>query len=663
MFKRILIANRGEIAVRIAKTCKNMGIETVSVYSDVDDNAMHVRESDHSAYIGPSISELSYLNIDKIIQVSKKFNVDAIHPGYGFLSENPNFSKKIKQNKLIFIGPSESSMKSMAYKSDARKLMETAGVPVLPGFPVENITNSKIIEECNKIGFPLIIKASAGGGGKGMHVINSAAEILDKLQGAKREALSSFGDDRILIEKYLENPRHVEVQIVADNFGNVKVLSDRDCSIQRRHQKVVEEAPAPFIKQNIKDEMAFQAIQIAKEISYSGAGTIEFLYEKDKFYFMEMNTRLQVEHPVTEKILNIDLVEIQIRISNNESLENIIRHVKPIGHALEVRVYAENPEKDFLPSPGKIKKFKVPSDKYVRLDSGYDKYDEISSYYDPMIAKIIVYGRDRKDAIKKMSSTLNNVKLFGVDNNVYFLNNIVKNNNFLKKDISTKFIDYYWQELKIPSELKENFRFLAVSLILYNRNNDNEMLHTSPWENKNNWRHLSNDQEEIVLLDGKEEYLYNCKTLENGHYVLYSSINESQIAEINYIFFNEKKTVKVTLNNKKFYFDFLIEGNEYYLSSMGYSFKFLEKQKYGIISSEDSASNSLDAPVPGKVAKIFAKKGQVIKKGSVIVVIEAMKMEHSILAPYDGVIKKINVKEFEQVEEGLTLIKMDKKND
>ena len=265
MIKRLLIANRGEIAVRIARTCKKMGIETVSIYSDVDKNSMHVRETDHSAHIGSSISEKSYLNIKKIINVAKDFKVDAIHPGYGFLSENPSFSKMVKKNNIIFIGPSESSMKSMAYKNEARKLMEDAGVSVLPGFPVENMSNNKIVNKCNDIGYPLIIKASAGGGGKGMHVIRAADEIIQKLEQAKREALSSFGDDKVLIEKYLESPRHIEVQIVADNFGNIQALSDRDCSIQRRHQKVVEEAPAPFIKQNIKDNMAKQAIEVAKK--------------------------------------------------------------------------------------------------------------------------------------------------------------------------------------------------------------------------------------------------------------------------------------------------------------------------------------------------------------------------------------------------------------
>ncbi len=672
MFKRILIANRGEIAVRIARTCKKMGIETVSIFSDADKNAMHVRESNFSVYVGKSLSEDSYLNIDNIIKAAKKYKVDAVHPGYGFLSENPTFSKKIKSNKLIFIGPSENSMKSMALKTEARKLMEEAGVPVLPGFSVENKSKNLILKECRNIGFPVIIKASAGGGGKGMHVINSEKEVISKLEATKREALSSFGDDKILIEKYLENPRHVEVQIIADNFGNVKVLSDRDCSIQRRHQKVVEEAPAPFIKKNVKDEMALQAVQVAKKISYSGAGTIEFLYEKDKFYFMEMNTRLQVEHPVTEKILGLDLVDIQIKIACNESLDKIINKVNIKGHALEVRVYAENPEKNFLPSPGKILKFSVPTNNFVRLDTGYSDGDSVSPHYDPMIAKIIVYGKDRNDAIKKMSSTLNKTTLYGVENNINFLNNIIKNKNFSKKDINTKFINFNWKDLIVSLNIKENFRYVAATFF-HSINELENVLPNSPWAIKNNWRHIDNEVEDILFLDNKEEVHFKCQIIEKGYYKVFNALDVNNLfTKINYKSGEKNKNITVlisTINNnnniiseKKMTFDIFRNQNEIYLKSMGYNFAFIKKEKYGSFLLEDSVSGSFDAPVPGKVAKIFVKLNQRVEKGFIIAIIEAMKMEHSIVAPFDGKIVNINVKESQQVEEGFVLVEMDKKD-
>ena len=662
MFKRILIANRGEIAVRIARTCKKMGIKTVSIYSDADKCAMHVRESDSSVYIGKSLSEDSYLNIDKIIRVAKKYKVDAIHPGYGFLSENPDFSKKIKKNKLIFIGPSENSMKSMALKTEARKLMQEAGVPVLPGFSLENMSKNKILNTCKDIGFPLIIKASAGGGGKGMHVINSEKEVISKVEAAKREALSSFGNEKVLIEKYIENPRHIEVQIMADNFGNVKVLSDRDCSIQRRHQKVIEEAPAPFIKNKIKDEMAYQAVQVAKKIAYSGAGTIEFLYEKEKFYFMEMNTRLQVEHPVTEEILGLDLVKAQIRIACNERIDKIINKVSIKGHALEVRVYAENPEKDFLPSPGKILRFSVPNDNFVRLDTGYSDGDTVSSYYDPMIAKIIVYGKNRDDVIKKMSSVLNRTKLFGVENNIYFLNNIMKNNNFSKRNINTKFIDINWKNLITPLNMKEIFRCVAGSLYLHSRNQSEKKLINSPWETKTNWRHIGNDIEDLSFLDDKEEIKFKCQIIRNGFYKIFSNLNKNKFIKIKYLKSENKESIIILYDQKKIIFDILMNGNEINLSSMGYNFQFLAKEKYSSFLLEDSTLGNFDAPVPGKVAKIFVKLNEKVEKGFVIAIIEAMKMEHSIFAPFDGKIVKINVKESQQVEEGFTLVEMEKKD-
>ena len=661
MIKKILIANRGEIASRISHTCKSMGIQVVAVYSDADRNALHVREADKSIHLGDSLAENSYLNYKKIIKIALENKVDAVHPGYGFLSENPDFAKALKKNNIKFIGPSVSSMKSMSLKNDARSMMEKAGVPVLPGFSADGLSQKQILKKCENIGFPLIIKASAGGGGKGMHVINKKGEITNKLEGAKREALSSFGNDSILIEKYLQNPRHIEVQVLADNYGNIYTLSDRDCSIQRRHQKVIEEAPATNISLEVRKEMAFQAEQVAKNISYSGAGTIEFLLEKNNFYFLEMNTRLQVEHPVTELILGIDLVELQIRVVDNEKIildynENSIK-----GHAIEARVYAEIPEKNFQPSPGKIIEFNFPNKTYLRLDTGYMADDEVSSYYDPMIAKVIAYGENRNDAIKKISFALENTRLIGIKNNIDFLNKILKVPAFTAKNITTDFINKYWKKLIPSRESRDLLLETAAVIYIKDRNFNKSVQSLSPWKNNDNWRHLGNDFENISLIYDKEIFNYGIKILnstdilvvnkEGKHNNTFKILNDNFSNRFSVLRNNEKtEVVYVKLNN-----------DNIYINKNGYSLNIQIRDKFYLDLKLEASMGSMDSPVPGKIAKVFPKKNQQVKKGEILVIIEAMKMEHSILAPYSGKITKINVIEGQQVDEGYTVAQMEVK--
>lgn len=661
MIKKILIANRGEIACRIIRTCKLMGIKTLVIYSEVDKNSLHVRESDKAVFIGESPADKSYLNYKKIVQVAIENKVDAVHPGYGFLSENPNFAMELKKKKIKFIGPSVFSMKSMSLKNDARSMMEKAGVPVLPGFSADSLSYEKIVKKCDNIGFPLIIKASAGGGGKGMHVISKREEIKSKLAGAKREALSSFGNDSILIEKYLENPRHIEVQILADNHNNIYTLSDRDCSIQRRHQKVIEEAPAPNIKPEVRKEMALQAKNVAKNISYSGAGTIEFLFEKDRFYFMEMNTRLQVEHPVTELILDLDLVELQIRVANNEKVILDDNKLKIKGHSIEARVYAEVPEDDFKPSPGKISQLIFPSKSYLRMDTGYVSGDEVSPYYDPMIAKIISYGKDRDDAIIKLSDAISNTHLIGIKNNLNFLYKILDVSAFKDKKISTGFINKYWRKL-VPN--KENIDLLiqlSIAAYLKNRELDKNYTHLDPWSNDLNWRHVENDSENISIRYDKKILKYIVKTIDNND-VLISEDNDTKGNIFTYLFDTVNDDLSIIYKNNKidFYFLFL-DNKKIYINVKGHSLTTEIINKYYMDLTLESSAGTMDAPVPGKIAKVFVKKNQNVKKGEVLVIIEAMKMEHSISAPYDGKVINVDAIEGQQVNEGFTVAEMEVK--
>ena len=657
MIKRILIANRGEIAVRIARTCKSMDIEVIAIYSDADKSALHVREADKAIYIGESLAENSYLNYKKIIKIALENKVDAVHPGYGFLSENPDFARALEKNNIRFIGPSVASMKSMSLKNDARNMMEEADVPVLSGFSADGLSKKEIIKKCENIGFPLIIKASAGGGGKGMHVINKKEEIIIKFEGAKREALSSFGNNSILIEKYLQNPRHIEVQILADNYGNIHALSDRDCSIQRRHQKVIEEAPAKNISQEIRKEMAFQAKQVAKNISYSGAGTIEFLLENNKFYFMEMNTRLQVEHPVTELILGIDLVELQIKVANNEEVKSLPNLIK--GHAIEARVYAENPEKDFQPAPGRILEFNTPKKDYLRLDTGYLANDEVSSYYDPMVAKIIAYGENRKDALKKLSFALQNTQLIGIKNNIDFLNKILKVPAFSKNNINTNFINKYWKSLVPSIESRNNLIQAALVLYVKARNSSHVDEKSSPWQIINNWRHLENSYENINILCEKEIYNYKIKMIDQDH-ALVTNNDSSFINTFKFISKNGHNNIQLIFNNKKIDVFFVKLNNEdMYINQNGYSLNLNIRDKYYLELEEASSLGSMDSPVPGKIAKIFVKNKQVVKKGDILVIVEAMKMEHSILAPFSGRVLKVNTSEGDQVDEGFAVVEME----
>jgi acetyl-CoA carboxylase, biotin carboxylase subunit len=442
MINKILVANRGEIAVRVMRSCREMDIFTVAVYSDADGGAMHVRYADEAYHIGPSPSNESYLNIDKIIEVAKKSGADAIHPGYGFLSENAAFSDRCREEGIIFIGPSGDSIRTMGDKITARKTMIKAGVPVVPGTTEPIGDENEAIKVIREIGLPVMIKASAGGGGKGMRLVKEESEVLNSIRAARSEALSAFGNDAVYIEKYIESPHHIEFQILADNHGNMIHLFERECSVQRRHQKVVEETPSPLLTLKVREEMGKAAVSAAKAAAYSGAGTIEFIVDEDlHYYFLEMNTRLQVEHPITERVVGVDLVKEQIRVANNEILAMKQDELRQKGHAIECRIYAEDPDRNFMPSPGIIKHITEPHGLGVRCDGYVYEGYEIPLYYDPLISKLICWGKTRDEAIARMKRALYEYKITGVKTSIRLLVRIMDTPDFKEGRYNTHFIE------------------------------------------------------------------------------------------------------------------------------------------------------------------------------------------------------------------------------
>ncbi len=457
MFSRILIANRGEIAVRVIRACREMGIETVAVYSDVDRHALHVRYADYAYRLGPAQASESYLNIDKIIEVAKKANAQAIHPGYGFLAENPDFARRLEEEGIKLIGPSSEAMRIMGSKTLARQTVSAAGVPVVPGTVEPLDSEEEVVKTAKEIGYPIMLKAAAGGGGKGLRLVRDESEIRSALRMARSEAKSSFGDDSVYIEKYIENPRHIEIQILADSMGNTIHLFERECSIQRRHQKVIEESPSPFIDDEIRMRMGEVAVAAAKAVNYEGAGTVEFLVDKDKnFYFLEMNTRLQVEHPVTEMVTGVDIVKEQIRIAAGEPLSISQDEVKQVGHAIECRIYAEDPDRNFFPCPGLIERMRVPGGPGVRDDSGVYEGFEIPIHYDPMISKLIVWGKNREEAIARMKRALCEYIITGVKTTIPFHIRVMNNRRFIEGNFDTNFIDKVFfkeeEERELPNK-------------------------------------------------------------------------------------------------------------------------------------------------------------------------------------------------------------------
>jgi 3-methylcrotonyl-CoA carboxylase alpha subunit len=641
MIQSVFIANRGEIACRIIRTARAMGIRTVAVYSDADAKALHVRQADEAVHIGPSPARESYLVGEKIIAAAKATGAEAIHPGYGFLSENADFAQSVLDAGLIWVGPKPDSIRAMGLKDAAKERMIAAGVPVTPGYLGENQDPAHLEAEADKIGYPVLIKAVAGGGGKGMRRVDAAEEFADALLSCKREAASSFGDDRVLIEKYILSPRHIEVQVFGDTHGNVVHLFERDCSLQRRHQKVIEEAPAPGMDEATREAICAAAVRAAKAVDYVGAGTIEFIADAseglraDRIWFMEMNTRLQVEHPVTEEITGQDLVEWQLRVASGEALPKRQDELAIDGWAIEARLYAENPNTGFLPSTGKLTHFRLPQPHKVktRIETGVRQGDVISPFYDPMIAKLIVHAATRAEAIAGLTKTCEQVRCWPVNTNAAFLANLLGEPDFEGGNVDTGLIAREIDDL-LPETDPSEMALQSVALLAVDRAMGGQPSHTrdtylsrprSPWNWKRGFR-LGRAQAPTVVRLTANRTTYD---------VLFKEISSDDADWV--------ETVD--------------EG--YLVVEAGTTFVLADARADGA-GAGAAGDGAILSPMPGRIIAVEVAAGDSVTKGQKLVTLEAMKMEHSLTAPFDGTIAELDAETGSQVSEGKMLVRVEK---
>ncbi|MEP7155241.1 MAG: acetyl/propionyl/methylcrotonyl-CoA carboxylase subunit alpha [Betaproteobacteria bacterium] len=647
MFNKILIANRGEIACRIIRTCKRLGIRTVAVYSDADQFAQHVIQADEAFQIGGPRPADSYLKADVIVAIAKQCGAEAIHPGYGFLSENEQFAANCEKNGIAFIGPTPEAIEKMGSKSAAKALMEKAGVPVVPGYHGNDQSPTFLAEESKRVGYPQLIKAVAGGGGKGMRLVENAAEFSAQLDAAKRESKNAFGDDAVLIERYVQQPHHIEFQVFGDTHGNYVHLYERECSIQRRHQKVLEETPSPFIESvddDMRTKMGGAAVAAARAISYRGAGTIEFIVGADRaFFFMEMNTRLQVEHPITEMITGEDLVEWQLLVAAGDPLPLTQNEIVTGGHAIEVRICAEDPANDFLPETGRMDLFAIPdtgAEEEVRLDTGVVTGDTISVYYDPMIAKLITWGSDRAEATRRMQNALAETEVLGVKTNLEFLQQLVRHPAFLAGDTDTGFIVKHRELLMKPATANDLTLAAACAQLLAG---EESTLTANPWSLHNGWR-LNGASSRLIefTLRGIEEPVECHVDIDAG--VRYFTRGDGERAIFSWQV-RDDGSLKVTLGNGKTALRVLRAGDQFtVITAQGRTSLTLFDPFY--FEQEDTgAAGRLTAMMPGRVVKVMASAGDSVKKGQPLIIMEAMKMEHTIVSPKDGVVDRVAFKE------------------
>jgi 3-methylcrotonyl-CoA carboxylase alpha subunit len=673
MFTKILIANRGEIACRVAATARRLGIRTVAVYSEADAGAKHVAVCDEAVLIGPAAAKDSYLRGDRIIEVAKAHGAQAIHPGYGFLSENAGFAEACAAAGLVFIGPPGSSMRAMGSKSAAKQLMEGAGVPLVPGYHGDDQDPALLQREADRIGYPVLLKASAGGGGKGMRVVERADDFQAALASCKREAISSFGDDKVLVEKYLQRPRHIEIQVFADTHGNCVYLHERDCSVQRRHQKVLEEAPAPGMPAERRAAMGEAAVAAARAVGYVGAGTVEFIANQDgSFYFMEMNTRLQVEHPVTEMITSTDLVEWQLRVAAGQPLPKQQHELAIHGHAIEARVYAENPEKGFLPSIGTLHYMATPAHfafelggtaglpAAVRIDSGVREGDAISPFYDPMIAKLIVWGADRAQALARMAQALSEFHIVGLATNIAFLKRLVEGQAFATADLDTGLIERNNVTL-FPAAGPAPLGVLALAaaaLLAEEQGHTVSGPPADPWTHTHGWRMNGTYRRQLSFTDeyaaatlGSKAYALGVTYHPKG-WTLDLDGNRHALAPVarsgsRHALRLDGNAVQGTVRR---------EGELVHVFSGGLHHVLTWEDPLAHAGEHEAAGGRLTAPMPGKVVAVIASGGQQVKKGEPLVIMEAMKMEHTIAAPSDGLVEEILYQVGDQVADGAPLL-------
>ena len=662
MFTKILIANRGEIACRVAATAKRLGIQTVAVYADADADAMHVKACDEAVHIGGSAPAQSYLQWQRILDAARATGAQAVHPGYGFLSENDAFATACAEAGLVFIGPKPASIRAMGLKAESKRLMANAGVPLVPGYHGENQDSAFLQEQANVIGYPVLIKASAGGGGKGMRVVSQAGDFAAALSSCQREAINSFANDAVLIEKYVQRPRHIEIQIFGDNHGNCVSLFERDCSVQRRHQKVLEEAPAPGMTAAMRLAMGEAAVAAAKAVQYVGAGTVEFIVEQAddgamSFYFMEMNTRLQVEHPVTEAVTGLDLVAWQLRVAAGEPLPKSQDQLQLNGHAIEARICAENPNQDFLPATGPLWHFSGPEASHfcftaggVRLDTGVTQGDVVSPFYDSMLAKLIVWGADRDEALAKLDKALSEMQVVGVANNVAFLRDVVQSASFSQGDLDTDLIARERDNLFKTQTLSEDLAVAGVIGMVLRQEVD--AMGSNPWQAVDGWQVVGAPPRPFQLQGAWGDEVRALDV------VLYSTPQRVRIADTDHAFEwrAHPRGVSVCLNGVWTDLSVVASAGQYHVfSRAGHAVLQRVDPLAGSAQAAD-ALGGLNTPMPGKLIRMDVAVGDTVAKGQVLAVMEAMKMEHSIASPRDGVVSEVFYAVGDQVAEGQALL-------
>lgn len=659
MFERVLIANRGEIACRVIRTCRHLGIHTIAVYSEADKNARHVRLADEAWPIGGSPPAESYLRGDVILEVAKKSGAQAIHPGYGFLSENTGFARASSEAGIVFIGPGPESIDAMGSKAAAKALMEKHAVPLVPGYHGENQDAGFLAGQAAKTGFPLMIKAAAGGGGKGMRIVRSAAEFADALASAQRESTSSFGDARMILERYVEHPRHIEFQVFGDTHGNVVHLNERECSAQRRYQKVLEETPSPFLDAARRKAMGEAAVAAAKAVNYVGAGTVEFIVAQDgDFFFMEMNTRLQVEHPVTEMTLGLDLVEWQLRIAAGQPLPLTQDQVHAHGHAIEVRLYAEDPDQNFLPASGKLQRLRLPApSNHVRLDGGVVEGDTVTIFYDPMIAKLIVFDRNRTQALQRLREALAASEIVGPKSNIGFLERLVRHPAVVEGRIDTGYLDRHLEEFLVGDVAPTDSVLFAVATAVL-LHDEAHVAGTatdphSPWASTDAWR-IGHAGKRLVALNWRERRFEIEAHGDAGNYRLQHGDATCEVAgacvqdgALGARFDGEARRVPLRSDS----------AHVLVHDASGQRYSFARAAAFAWESTDNVGGHQVIAPMPGRIVLVKAAAGDAVEQGQELLVMEAMKMELALKAPRAGTIESISAAQGEFVEADAVLVR------
>jgi 3-methylcrotonyl-CoA carboxylase alpha subunit len=677
MFKKILIANRGEIACRVAATARKMSVKTVAVYSKADANSKHIAACDEAVYIGEgegNSPKESYLRWQAILAAAKATGAQAVHPGYGFLSENEEFAQACADAGLVFIGPPPSAIKAMGLKAESKQLMEKAGVPLVPGYHGANQDEALLQKEADRIGYPALIKASAGGGGKGMRIVERSEDFAAALASCKREAINSFGDDAVLIEKYVQKPRHIEIQVFGDTHGNYVYLFERDCSVQRRHQKVLEEAPAPGMPQSMREAMGKAAVDAARAVNYAGAGTVEFIVEQTggydqpsmmKFYFMEMNTRLQVEHPVTEAITGLDLVEWQLRVASNEKLPLQQSDLCIDGHAIEARICAENPDNNFLPATGALQVYRKPAHSEfdrsdVRVDDGVREGDAISPFYDSMIAKLIVHGRTREEALAKMDRALSEVQIVGLATNVQFLRHVVTSTSFAQAKLDTALIQreekvlFHQERLSLAATVAT----VVADVLLAERATQT----SDPFSRRDGWRAFGvatrsfvfewHDKPANAVLHYLHDGALSLHVQGEGHEPVQGVLDVRAVGQAMQVMFGAERWQAAV---HRFPHE---KGQIAPVFTEAGATKIIVIDPFLQVAEDAAKGGRLTAPMPGKVVSFAVKAGDKVTAGQTLAVMEAMKMEHTIAAPKDGIVAEILYASGDQVPEGAELLKL-----